>query len=131
MVNKGFTLVELLIVVVIIGIIGFLASSNVIGFLNSGDEEALESIRAQLDDAALSYTLSEYYLLKCDSETYDDSSNKDECSKSISVKDLIDDGYFVNKDDRCNVNSGIVVYKEYETNQLIVYKGGTHSSICS
>ncbi len=122
--SKGFTLVEIIVAVVVIALIATIASFSLISIMGKGDEEALELIEKQLNDAALSYVLSNYFLTECSTVPTAES----DCSKYVSVNTLINEGYYEDMDNRCDPTQSILVYKENGTKELKVVE---KSGICS
>lgn len=110
--NSGFTLVELLGVIVIIGILATVAGLAVFQIIHNQQEKLLEDQIATLKDTAVSYVLSkETYLESCGNAL--DTNNPD-CYVNVSINDLIEEGFFENRGDICDTNKSVIVYKRTE-----------------
>ena len=110
--NSGFTLVELLGVIVIIGILATVAGLAVFQIIHNQQEKLLEDQIATLKDTAVTYVLSkETYLESCGNAL--DTNNPD-CYVNVSINDLIEEGFFENHGDICDTNKSVIVYKRTE-----------------
>ena len=110
--NSGFTLVELLGVIVIIGILATVAGLAVFQIIHNQQEKLLEDQIATLKDTAVTYVLSkETYLESCGNAL--DTNNPD-CYVNVSINDLIEEGFFENRGDICDTNKSVIVYKRTE-----------------
>ena len=110
--NSGFTLVELLGVIVIIGILATVAGLAVFQIIHNQQEKLLEDQIVTLKDTAVTYVLSkETYLESCGNAL--DTNNPD-CYVNVSINDLIEEGFFENRGDICDTNKSVIVYKRTE-----------------
>lgn len=110
--NSGFTLVELLGVIEIIGILATVAGLAVFQIIHNQQEKLLEDQIATLKDTAVTYVLSkETYLESCGNAL--DTNNPD-CYVNVSINDLIEEGFFENRGDICDTNKSVIVYKRTE-----------------
>lgn len=118
--RKGFTLVELLAVIVILSIVLIIATPNILKALNASKETLNDIDKKNLQDAAKQVGIE---VLNCDltSGTYDvlGKSNtlgcaglqKEVVDKEVTttVKKLVDNDYFVDTSNRCNGNIKITI----------------------
>lgn len=118
----GFTLTELLAVIVVLAIIIMLASTSVISVVNKARTKTSLEMRETLKDAALIYTLENIYLEKCSvsfsQEVYEhnDISNMRDntsCIKSVSVATLKNAGLFEDNRGYCSNEDEVFVYRYY------------------
>lgn len=104
--KKGFTLIEIILVIAIIGAASVLIGSNFFGLIGSADEYENENLYKYLNEAACVYI-----------DSKDRNSNYDTCynSKSncvVSSKDLYNDGYI-------DENAGLL--KNYSEDEIKSY----------
>ena len=118
-INKGFTLVELLAVIAILGAIATVATMSITGIIEKQEEELLKEQIANLKDSAQSYYInSKKYLEVCPSSTSPSTlitMNTSTCSMRISVNTLVQEKYFENKNNRCDVTKNVLIYKTSQT----------------
>jgi len=120
--KKGFTLVEILAVIVILAILMTTAGASVFSIIGESQKELLEEQIKNLGDTAITYVESKkYYLEKCpssfDPNNITTKAEKD-CSREILVSKLIEEGFFENKNDLCDSGKKIIVYKKNEGNYI-------------
>ena len=128
--KKGFTLVELLAVIAILGILLTVSGTAVFAVLNSSKEKLLAEQIKGLEDAAISYAISDgKYLENCQADFDPANPSDEDCYMKVSIKELVDIQFFENKNDLCDINSNVIVYqvKSGNTSEL---KGYVQEGIC-
>ena len=128
--KKGFTLVELLAVIAILGILLTVSGTAVFAVLNSSQEKLLAEQIKGLEDAAISYAISDgKYLENCPADFDPANPSDEDCYMKVSIKELVDIQFFENKNDLCDINSNVIVYqvKSGNTSEL---KGYVQEGIC-
>ena len=111
--NKGFTLVELLAVIVILALLITVAVPNVIKYFSSGNETLTKGAMEDLGDAALTAS-TEKFIKKCsDGKEYKDMTQEEisSCSITYTVQELIDQGYFRDDSKYCKRDAKVYVYR--------------------
>ena len=93
--SKGFTLVEILAVIVIIGVLAMIAIPNAAGILSKQNKRMYCTKVEDILTAAKLYGENHY-------NEIDRATNK---SVSISVRDLIKENLYKKEDDNCTLNS--------------------------
>ncbi len=118
--KKGFTLVEILAVIVILAILMTVAGTSVFGIIHESQQQLLDEQVKNLGDTAITYMESKkYYFDKCP-VTFDPKnpnvSLKNHCYREVSVLELVESGLFENKKDLCDTTKSILVYKKQIAN---------------
>lgn len=117
--RKGFTLVELLAVIVVLAILVTVATPNVLGILRKQKDNTTDIVVTNLKDAAISYakeqiSLSKLHLSSCnfdiDNETVA-TNNIGKCVKDYTVDFLKKNGTFDDKQGSCDTSRKIYIYK--------------------
>lgn len=145
--NSGFTLVELLAVIVILSIIITIASSGVIAIMNKSRKNMAKEVQANLEETALTYALEHNHLETCSlslsEEIYEDKNinnleslelNKN-CFVRVRVDKLISEGLFEDSRGFCKKDGVVIVYRYSYRNEyheiLSEYKTFTSEDICN
>ena len=114
--NKGFTLPELLAVIVIIGFLVTIAGVNIANVMNNSKRQTNEMILKNAEDAALTYALNELFIPNsCAVSNEIDDSNASSltgtCDFRVSIGDLVKKGYFKDDSSKLNSDGKVVIYK--------------------
>ncbi len=132
--KNGFTLVEILAVIVILSILMSVAGVSVFQVLEDQKQKLLEDQIKSLADTAITYVESKNWYLKTCPNNFQvnnpDHSLLNKCYREVSVRDIVKANFFENKNDLCNLDDTILVYKKNEGNfaNLTAYvKDGTCS----
>lgn len=102
--NKGFTLIEVLAVIVLLVIIMVIAAPNITKQINRKEKEEQNLLNEKIENASMLY-VSKYYL--------DDILSPSFVSISFTLKDLQEDGLInINKNGNCKnvISKDIIVY---------------------
>lgn len=125
--KKGFTLVELLTVIAILGIVMTLAGTAVFKIMDESQNKLLEEQLEGLKDTAITYVISEKNYLENCSSSFDPTNPTDtDCFLKIKVSDLVNSGFFENTNNLCDLNGEVIVYKS--SGELKSY---VNSELCS
>ena len=116
--SKGFTLVELLAVIVILAFLILFAVLNIIGFITDSKNKANEIMATNLADAAVSYSLNKLFIPdKCalPNEIKDNNVTMPSgCTKNtVTVKELVTQNFFTDDKYKCKRDTEIIIYKYY------------------
>ena len=140
--NSGFTLVELLAVVVILAVVITLASRSVFRIIRNTKEQTAFEMRESLKEAALTYSFTHAHLTKCSvsfsNELYEnkntshinDAANAS-CLTKIRVDTLKEAGLFEDNHEYCNNSDTVVVYRYTDTYGNSEYKTYASDSACT
>lgn len=137
--KKGFTIVELLAVIVIIAVVAMVGGSSVLNILNRTQKETAKEMRENLKEVALSYAFENVHIAKCSKEfskeMFVDNNvanlNKPEnanCITRITVKTLKDEGLFQDNRGHCKEEDNVVIYRyqdEYGNSEYKAYASDT------
>lgn len=116
--KKGFTLVEVLTAIVIIGILAGIAGFSILSLMEKGRGDSNELQEKNLGDSAITYFLSNNsFFKKCPAEFIVDETNFNNippenanCVKKVKVQTLIEEGFFKDENHKCNSQAEIFVY---------------------
>ena len=135
--KNGFTLVELLAVIVLLGILITVAVPAVLRSLEGAVEETDKKAREYAMDAALTYGISKLKLPSCANgfvPTNESSTSNAGCLKKVTVKFLKDNAYFTDNAENCKENAEILIYNYYLDNgvdKVNEYRVWAPDDICS
>lgn len=137
--NSGFTLVELLAVIVILAIIITIASSGVIAVMNKSRKNMAREVRSNLEEVAISYALENYHLETCSEkfskEIYVDKNinhlnENTNCFKRVTVEEVINAGLFEDSRGFCEKSDIVIVYR-YNDGVNSEYKAYISENACN
>lgn len=111
---------ELLAVIVVLGVLISITTTNVYKYINTSTEETLQIARDNLGDAAISYAINNLSIVDdCAITTIPtslDVSVPSGCTKNlVTVKVLKDKGFFTDNKSTCKETSQVLVYKYHDT----------------
>ena len=113
--KKGFTLVELLATVVILGVLITIASFSATAMINNAKKKAGSLAVSNLKEAAITYyKQNNIKLSKCTAGFTADGDNTSSCITSaneITVNTLIEAGVFTDTKNACDKNATVTVYR--------------------
>lgn len=122
--KSGFTIIELLAVIVILAVLLIVGGSSVINIINKAKRDTAGEMRNNLKEAAISYVLENKYLTKCSltfsKEMFEDENvnasnlNKPEnksCIERVTVGDLKKEGLFEDSKNVCKDTDAVIVYR--------------------
>ncbi len=114
--QKGFTLVEILAVIVVLGILMTVAGIGVTKVINDSRDKLIEDQMKSLADTAINYVANEGFFFDACPEGFNPTSpttsEKNKCYREVTVESLIQSGLFDNQKDVCNPNKFVLVYRE-------------------
>ncbi|MCI8575698.1 MAG: type II secretion system protein [Bacilli bacterium] len=116
--KQGFTLVELLAVIGIIGILVTIASASVVSVLNKQKETLAADTEKKLKDAAIAYIQDKKIRLTSCPSNFDPKNpgSQTSCYRKIKVAEIINQGLFDDTAGHCNKEAYIIVYKSAQEN---------------
>lgn len=131
--KKGFTLVELLAIIVLLGVLISLATSSVNGIIDTSRKKAATLAEQQLKETTITYVKDKKMVLKkCAVGFIVDGSNlNNECVKEIKVETLLESGLFKDEKGYCNKDATIAVYRYVNpNNNLDEIRAYIHEGTC-
>lgn len=145
--NKGFTLVELLGVIVVLAVIMLIAGNSTLASINRSRKMAQDEMKNNLKEAGLNYIMGNIYLEKCDvalSNNIDNSDSKGQeelleqalsntkCAKKITVETLKGTGLFedLENDGHCSESDEVIVY-HYNNGNNSEYRAYVSDDVCN
>lgn len=133
--KKGFTLVELLGVIVILAIVVSISTTSIFGLIKRSKDDIASDMRNSLKEAGLSYIMGNknIYLEKCPINVEIDDDNKimpdyQKCFKEIKVEELKSSGEFEDKKGYCD-NASVIVYR-FTDGVISEYKSYVKEDYC-
>ncbi len=118
--KNGFTLVELLAVIGIIGILITIATASVTSILNKQKETLAYDTEKKLKDAAIAYIQEKKIRLTSCPSNFDPTNpgSNTSCYRNIKVEDIINQGLFEDTANHCKKDAIIIVYKSTQENYV-------------
>ncbi len=140
--KKGFTIVELLAVIVILAIVVLIGGNSVINVLNRTRAETTKEMQENVKEAALTYAYENVHIKTCSKEfskeMYVDNNianlNQPEnasCIAKIKVETLKKEGLFEDKQNHCLEEDTVVIYRYVDEFGNSEYKAYTSDTTCS
>lgn len=144
--KKGFTLLELLSVIVVIAILSTLAATISLGMIDKMKDKVAIEMRGSLQDAALTWAVSQkkLFLEKCTQEFSNQFENQnldintisdtEKCAKKVDVGTLINDNIFEDPKEYCAKNEKVIIYhycnSNDKTTRVCEYKSYVNENAC-
>ncbi len=140
--KKGFTLVELLAVIVVLAVVIMLASRSVFRIVRNTQEQTSFEMRENAKDAALTYSFNHFHLTKCSvafsKEMYEDNNTSHlntaanaSCIGRVTIKDLKEEGLFEDNHGYCKEDDVIIIYRYTDTYGNGEYKAYANDRTCT
>ncbi len=142
--KKGFTLVELLAVLVVLAIVITVASSSVYRLVNRAKADTASEMRNSLKEAALNYVMGNIHLDKCPpvdaNKEYTESEINNlpsSCKKEIKASVLVESNDFEDSRGFCYPKNGngeeavVIVYRFSDKNGNSEYKAFVNEKYCT
>ena len=139
--KKGFTLVELLAVIVVLAIIVMTSSVGIVSVINNSKKTTSSEMRNNLKEAALSYSFSNMYLEKCslsfskemeeNNPIHLDDAENISCIKKVTVETLKNKGFFEDNREYCKNSDEVVIYRYMDDLGNSEYKAYVSDTVCT
>lgn len=136
--SSGFTLVELLAVIAVLGIVITAATTSVLVILDKARKGISKEMQGSLKDVAITYVIDSAHLQKCPIQFSKDVYEKNDisklsqnsaCAQKILVQELIKAGVFEDKKGYCASTDFVVVYR-YNDGTSSEYKAYISDNAC-
>lgn len=143
--NKGFTLVELLAVIVVLAVLIGIVTTSVAKYINQSRNSAKNINLDNLKDAAISYVLDNKSVkianscaydsgLKVDINNYQSINNPCKGTANyyvlVTIKDLKDKAYFDDVSSNCEETAQVLVYKQKDVDNNVNYYADILDEAC-
>ena len=139
--KNGFTIVELLAVIVILAIVITIASSSVFAVIKNSHKRMAVEVRNNLKEASITYAVEKYHLEKCSSTfskeifeeqniTHANDAGNSKCIKKLTVEEIKNSGLFEDNRGFCSNTEEVYVYR-YSDGVNSEYKSFVSDSICN
>ncbi len=130
--KNGFTLVEILAVIAVLGILITIASKSVITIMNREKQKLVNETQKNLESAAIAYIQSERITLTTCNTSFDPQNpktNERNCFREIKVNDIIKSGLFTDDQKYCDRESSVLVYR-YKSAEYSDYRAYIKEGTC-
>lgn len=127
--KNGFTLTELMAVVIILGLLVGIASFGVVNTVNRSKIKSAEKMRDDLLDSAVAYGLENIFLTKCSTgfDPKNPTSRDVKCYQEILASKIIEEEAIYRDDAKhCDRSGKIIIYNDNGE-----YKASAEENICS
>jgi len=131
--KNGFTLVEILAVIAIIGVLITLASTSVVSIMNREKKKLASEMQKNLENAAVAYLQSEKITLRnCSTSFNPENPNTSErnCYREVLVEDIIKSGLLTDDGKYCDRTKKVLVYR-YKNAEYSDYRAFVKEGTCS